>query len=298
LTHTPPTTRTGNGPPPAAAATLYGGTVMHARLRPAHHRFSYRVFTVCLDLDRLDEAGRASRLFSIDRVNLVSVHQRDHGPRDGTPLAPYARRLAAQALKGPDTAVTRVLMLAYPRILGQVFNPLTVYFAYTDGPDPAVVLYEVRNTFGGMHTYVRPVAPGELSDGGVRQREHKDFFVSPFIPMDKTYHFRLMPPGEAVRVRILETDGDGPLLSATYHGMAEALTTRRILSALRSGRLFPFKVIGAIHVEAIRLLLKNVKGLPIPKTAKGTTVSANGRDKAQPGTGTATSREKTDFEEA
>ena len=260
-----------NGPPPAAAAALYAGEVMHARLKPVAHRFVWRVFTVLVDLDRLAEAGRLSPLFSVDRFNVVSLHQRDHGPRDGSPLAPHVRRLVAEA--APGRAVARILMLAYPRVLGQVFNPITVYFACGEGGEPVAIVYEVRNTFGGMHSYVLPVAPGEASEAGIRQSQEKTFFVSPFIEMRQTYDFRILPPGEAVRIRILESDPEGPILSATFGGRRSALSTRTLLSALASARLLPFKVLGAIHIEAVRLLLKGVKGLPIPRAAKGTTVS-------------------------
>jgi Protein of unknown function (DUF1365) len=43
-----------------SAAALYFGDVMHARLRPMGHRFSYRVMSLLIDLDRLDIADRLS----------------------------------------------------------------------------------------------------------------------------------------------------------------------------------------------------------------------------------------------
>lgn len=273
----PATTLSGNGPPPDTPVSLYVGEVMHARLKPVGHRFSYAVFTLLLDLDRLAEADRASPLLSIGRrFNLVSVDPRDHGPRDGSCLAAHARRLAAGATGLPEAAFARVLMLAYPRILGQVFNPLTVYFALSAEGAPLALLYEVRNTFGGMHTYALPVAAGEAGPAGIRQRQDKGFFVSPFIAMEESYAFRVMPPGRSVKVRILESDAGGPLLSATFNGRREAVSTARLARLVAGGRMFPFKVLGAIHLEAVRLLLKGVKGLPIPRTAKRTTTSLGG----------------------
>ena len=67
--------------------------------------------------------------------------------------------------------------------------------------------------------------PGEFSAAGMRQEQDKRFYVSPFIGMAMRYHFRLTPPGEGVKVRILETDRDGPLLAATFHGRRRALDT-------------------------------------------------------------------------
>ena len=40
------------------AAALYFGEVMHARLKPIGHRFQYRVMSLLIDLDRLEEADR------------------------------------------------------------------------------------------------------------------------------------------------------------------------------------------------------------------------------------------------
>lgn len=249
----PATTLADNGGPPDAAATLYPGKVMHARLKPFGHRFAYRVFTLLVDIDRLAEADRASPLFSLGRFNLMSFHEADHGPRDGTPLRAHVDRLlAAQGLAPP----ARVLLLCYPRILGYVFNPLSVYFAYDAHGRMSAVIYEVRNTFGDLHTYVEPVRAGQLGPEGIRQRRAKAFYVSPFIDMAQTYAFRVLPPGEAVRVRILESDAGGPLLSASFAGTRRAATSGAILSLCLKIPFMTLKVMGGIHLEAIKLWLK------------------------------------------
>ena len=84
-----------------------------------------------------------------------------------------------------------MLLLCYPRLLGYTFNPLSVYFCYRAGGELALVIYEVRNTFGDIHPYVLPVQPADISDAGVRQSQEKLFYVSPFIEMAMRYHFRV-----------------------------------------------------------------------------------------------------------
>jgi|SRR6266850_7863716 DUF1365 family protein len=79
-----------------AGATLYFGEVMHARLKPKSHRFSYRVMSLLIDLDRLDVADRQSRLFGVNRASLYSFNEADHGARDGSSLSRYAQRRAAE----------------------------------------------------------------------------------------------------------------------------------------------------------------------------------------------------------
>ncbi len=245
-----PTDMAANGTAPSAAATLYVGPVMHQRMKPVANRFSYDVFSLLIDLDRLDEASRMSRLFSVGRINLVSFHERDHGPRDGSSLRAHVDGLLArEGLARPD----RVLLLAYPRVLGHVFNPLAVYFAYDEEKNLTGVLYEVRNTFGDLHTYVAPVRPHQLSAAGLRQDQEKLFYVSPFLDMRQHYHFRLMPPGDGVRLRILERDPEGPILSATFHGRARPLTTMGVVRLCARIPLLGLKVLAGIHWQAFKI---------------------------------------------
>ena len=242
---------------PDAPALLYRGQVMHARLRPMSHRFTYRVLNLLIDLDRLDEADRLSRLFRVNRRGLFSFHERDHGPRDGTPLRVHAQRLAASA--GIDLSGARVRLLCYPRLLGYAFTPLSVYYCQDRKNRLILLIYEVRNTFGDLHSYVCPVLPGQASAAGIRQHQAKQFYVSPFIGMAACYHFRLTPPGDRLKVRILETGPDGPLLAASFHGHKRDLTTRHLVAAFLSLPLVSLKVIGAIHFEAARLWLKGAR---------------------------------------
>src|SRR5580704_12897154 len=103
------------------AATLYFGEVMHARLKPMGHRFTYRVMSLLIDLDRLDDADRQSALFAVNRAALYSFNEADHGRCDGSPLRAYAQSCAAQ--HGIDLTGGRVWLLCYPRLFGFTFNP-------------------------------------------------------------------------------------------------------------------------------------------------------------------------------
>lgn len=260
-----------------AAAALYVGEVMHARLKPIGHRFSYRVMNLLIDLDRLDEADRQSPLFGVNRAALYSFNEADHGERDGSPLRAYAQACAAG--RGIDLTGGQVLLLCYPRLLGYTFNPLSVYFGYRAGGELALVIYEVRNTLGDIHSYVLPVKQGEISAAGVRQSQEKMFYVSPFIAMAMRYHFRVLPPAERVQLRILETDHDGPLLAATFNGRRRALNTITLLRTAFALPLVPFKIIAAIHWEALRLWLKGARLVP-RQNAAFTAAKGNDHDAA------------------
>ncbi|MGO6982595.1 DUF1365 domain-containing protein [Rhizobium leguminosarum] len=245
-----------NGPPPDAAAGLYVGEIMHQRMKPFGHRFRYRVFSLLVDLDRLDEAGRLSMLFSVNGRNLVSFQEKDHAEIRNTSLRAYADRLLAEA--GLDRA-DRILLVCYPRILGYVFNPLSVYHAYDAAGAVIAMIYEVRNTFGERHSYVCPVGRGEMSESGLRQSCDKLFHVSPFIGMAARYHFRMLPPGKEIRWRILETDSEGPLLSATFSGRQVPLTNASLLGLTARIPILTFKIMTGIHWEALKLWLKGAR---------------------------------------
>ena len=251
-----------------AAAALYFGEVMHARLKPMRHRFSYRVMSLLIDLDRLDHADRQSRLFGVNRPALYSFHEADHGARDGSNLRSYAQGRAAE--HGIDLTGGRVLLLCYPRLLGYTFNPLSVYFGYRADGELALMIYQVRNTFGDIHAYVLPVRPGESSDAGIRQQQDKLFYVSPFIGMAMRYHFRVSPPADNVKLRILETDHNGPLLAATFNGRRRALTSPALLRSFFALPLVTLKIVAAIHWEALQLWLKGARLVPRPAPQRRT----------------------------
>jgi DUF1365 family protein len=246
-----------------AAAALYPGDVMHARLKPFCHRFSYRVMSLLIDLGRLDEAARLSMLFGVNRTRLYSFHEKGHGPRDGSSLRAFDER--AGAARGIDLAGGKILLLCYPRLLGYAFNPLSVYFCHDAGGDLALMIYEVRNTFGEMHHYMLPVVPGERRGPLIRQQQDKLFFVSPFIAGAMRYHFRVSPPSGTVKIRILETDAHGPVLAAAFSGKRRALTGWALLRASALLPLVTFKIIAAIHWQALRLWIKGAKIVPRPQ---------------------------------
>jgi uncharacterized protein len=247
----------------SAPACLYAGDVMHQRMKPVGHRFRYRVYSLLVDLDRLDEADRLSPLFTVNGRNVMSFHEADHlRGADQPSLRAHVDALLAEA--GLEQRAARIELACYPRIFGQVFNPLSVYYAYDGAGQPLALVYEVRNTFGENHTYVCRIEAGDVTPAGIRQSRSKLFYVSPFVEMEARYNFRMNVPGEQLKWRILETDRSGPLLAATYNGNRRALTTMAILSCLLQIPLLTWKIVGGIHYEALKLWLKGMQYVPRP----------------------------------
>lgn len=231
---------------------IYLGQVMHKRFRPFVHRFTYRVFSLLLDLDALPTLAARSRLFRYNRFGLLSFHDRDHGARDGTPLRPWIESAAMRA--GVDLTGGKILVLCFPRILGYVFNPLTIYYCHDRVGRLVALLYEVKNTFGDQHGYFLKVR--EANESAIEHGCEKIFHVSPFMALEGRYDFRMKPPGKRLSVLIQYSDQGGDRMVAALNGTRRELTDGALLAAWARHPLMTLKVIAAIHWEALRLWRK------------------------------------------
>jgi uncharacterized protein len=238
---------------------LYVGSVMHRRSRPVQRRFEYRVFWLVLDLDRLPETMSALKLMSVERFNLLSFYARDYADgRDG----PLRDKVAALATAAGFAADGPMLLMTMPRVLGYVFNPISVFFCHDACERLTAIVWEVSNTFGGRHSYVIGV---DDPDAMVqRQRCQKELHVSPFIGMDIEYRFRLARRGERLTIGIADHDRDGLLMSAAMTAERRPLTDRAVLAAFARAPFETAKVTAAIHWQALRLWLKGVRFLDGP----------------------------------
>jgi DUF1365 family protein len=233
-------------------SALYPGLVIHQRFHPARHRLRYRVYSLLLDLDELPDLQRRLRLFSVDRFNLFSFRQSDHGAGAKNGLAAWVRGQCAAAGLAADGAIR---LLAMPRVLGHAFNPLSIFFCHEANGRLAAILYEVNNTFGQRHSYLIAV---ESEDRVIRQSCRKNFYVSPFMPMEMEYRFRVIAPGPLVSVSIEGSGVKGRLITASLSGRREALSDTALLRAFIQAPLLGMKVVGGIYWEALKIWRKRV----------------------------------------
>lgn len=234
-------------------SALYRGTVRHARLRPVQHDFVYNIFFGMFDIDELDRLDQNLRLFSHGRFNLFGFDPTDHVPDDGGPIRPWIEGVLADA--GVDLGGGRIQLLALPRILGYVFNPISVWYGYDRSDRLRAVVHEVRNTFGDRHLYVVPIR----SEADLNHDFDKQMHVSPFNPMDQSYAFTMNSPGERIAVGIAESDSEGVLLRAGLSLSRLEMSDRNLARLFISHPLVTLKVVGAIHWQALRLWLKGAK---------------------------------------
>jgi len=234
-------------------SNIYEGKVIHKRFKPKYHYFKYNVFSLFLDLDEINLIQKKIKIFSNNSFNILSFCDKDHGPRDGSNLKNWViENLKSNNIKFENI---KVKLLCYPRIFGYVFNPLSIFFVYDNRSKIIAILYEVKNTFGEQHTYIFKVEDENI----ITNSCDKKFFVSPFIEMKSKYSFRIIKPEKKLSVSIDQSDMEGKLLYASQDGVAKEINNKNMLLSYISHPLMTFKVIAAIHFEALKLWLKGVK---------------------------------------
>jgi hypothetical protein len=231
------------------------GAVMHERHVQAHNRFVYPTAFLRLPLERLDTLRVP--LLGIERGNVFTFRNRDHGARDGSPLLPWIRTLLRE--QGLDPVCDgEIVLQTMPRIFGFVFNPVSFWFCHDRAGAVRVVLAEVSNTFGERHNYLvhhadlRPIVSGD------ELRATKCFHVSPFFPVRGEYRFRFEQRGAVHAVSIDLWDGGALQLSTRLSGRAQALDGRAMRKWFARQPFMTLGVVARIHWQALRLALRRV----------------------------------------
>ena len=229
------------------------GRVLHRRLRPRIHAFAYPVFFVSLPLRRLATANCA--IFSVGRWNLLSFHDGDHGPRDGTALLPWIESLLREHGLPHDG---EIILQAFPRVLGWVFNPVSFWYCHDRSGALIAVLAEVNNTFGGSHNYLLHNPDGAPLADDQELRADKQFHVSPFNKIVGAYRFRFDQACAQQVARIDYHDDEGPLLLTALVGEPHPWTAGTLWLAFLRMPFLTAGVMFRIHWQALKLWLKGV----------------------------------------
>lgn len=251
MTHTP-------------AAHLVQSDIVHVRHGSPSHRLSRRGLSIWLDLQRLNEADTASTFFSVNKFNLLSFHEADFGcnhaafrnQRFDKNITPLTQYVESQILKQfPDAQIESIHILAFPRILGLAFNPITVYSCACDETGE-ILMYEVHNTFGDCHTYF---AVRKIGDEHFSHDVDKKLHVSPFFNMDGGYRLSFKRKENYLRLLVRYSHDGEARLTATLTGQLLPLTASMIFKQLLKYAHLPMRVWAGIHVEAIKLVLKKCR---------------------------------------
>ena len=256
---------------PKLQSGLYVGRVIHQRLSPKRHFLSYGLFQILIDLDQIEGVLAGLKNVSHNRFNLFGLFDQDFGPKQADPGQTLSQRMRSfLAPKGLISDCDSLFLLTMPRVLGFGFNPISLYFV--QAPDGAIrcVLYEVNNTFGDRHTYVLSVdTEAVLTNGRIRQSCSKHLHVSPFMVTEgMSYDFDILAPATRFAMKIKLKSATETLLFASFAAQRKPLTDQNLWALFWSIPLMTFKVLGAIHWEAIKLIVKGIWLKPKPKTPK------------------------------
>jgi DUF1365 family protein len=239
---------------------LYQCQVWHQRLAPKRYALRHALFMCYIDLDELDALHGKLRLFSRNRWNLYSYRDEDHLREANTAGRPLKRRLEAYlSTQGVEIgADAHIRLLTLPRILGYVFNPISIYFCFKRAAGtPLCAIAEVGNTFGEQKMYLLRAA-STADESLFTLRIPKHYYVSPFSSLTLQFDFRLRNPDALLDIRIDDYDGERRILRSALKGQRQALRDARLLWYTLLYPLLTLKIIGAIHWHALRLWLLGV----------------------------------------
>jgi DUF1365 family protein len=235
---------------------LYECSVMHHRFSPKVHHFEHRIFMFYLDLDELDQVSNKIFCFGYNRKNFYSFRDEDHEPAGENSLKERIRAHARQHGIHLDP-FCRVMLLTLPRVLGHIFNPISIYFCFDARGSVVCSIAEVGNTFREKKLYL--LRPDDLSIAGVFKKiVPKHFYVSPFSGLDLNFDFQLKVPAEKLDIKIEDHDGDKKILISALTGKRVALNNRILSWFTIKYPLVTLKVIFLIHWHALLLWLKRV----------------------------------------
>jgi DUF1365 family protein len=228
---------------------IYNGTVKHQRFKPIKHTLNYKTFSLLIDLDEIESLAKNISIFSLNKFNIFSFYNIDHGKRDGSSLKNWVLKNIKKFNISDN--ITKIKLLCYPRMFGYVFNPLSIFYCYENNSLKAI-FYEVKNTFNEQHTYIFKIKNEEK----IEQQCKKKFYVSPFMDMETYYNFKLLNPKEKLSIFIKQTDGEETILTATQIGDKKEFSFKQLLINFFKYPLMTIKIISSIHYEAFFLWKK------------------------------------------
>ncbi len=241
---------------------LYETTVRHVRTEPVRNAFAYAGYHWLVDLDDLPVLPRPTR-------PLARFAAPDHcGDPEESLRGNVDRFLRAN---GVELGGGRVVMMAHARVLGHVFNPITVYWCYRADDTLACAVIEVHNTYRQRHRYLARI------DARGRADVAKAFYVSPFNDVAGHYRLSIPEPGQRLALTItLHRPGRAPFV-ASLHGRRHPATTRGLLRLALRHPITPLVGAARIRWQGIVLLLRGLRTRPMPEPPESATTITQGR---------------------
>jgi DUF1365 family protein len=244
-------------------SAIYSGWVKHRRFAPKPHEFRYRLFMLYLDLAELPQLFDPYWLWSTRRPAPARFVRGDYlrspDGDESLPLDATVRELVlARTGRMP---VGPIRLLTHLRYFGYCFNPVSFFYCF-DALDERVefIVGVITNTpWKEQHAYVLAVDAARANAASWQFRFDKDFHVSPFMPMQQHYRWRMSAPGERLFVHMQNFGQDAPahkVFDATLLLQRKPMSSRSLAGALIGFPLMTAQVALGIHWQALRLWCK------------------------------------------
>ncbi len=243
---------------------LINGKVMHKRFAPKENSFTYPIYYLSLPLAKLDELKKEN-ILKIDSFSLTSFYKKDHGVKSKCgDLNHWAiKQLKKFKLQNQVKTITLVSM---PRILGFVFNPVSFWLCFDEKSQLRAIIYEVNNTFGETHSYVCAKQDQSAINEDDWIIAGKEFHVSPFLPREGHYQFRIKLNNKNIGLWIDYYNKEGKrTLTTSLKGKIEELTKQAQRKAFWRTPFVTLQAILLIHWQALKLKIKGIKFFRLPK---------------------------------
>ena len=247
---------------------IYLGEVFHKRFTPKIHQLRYNIFQILIDIE---DGLHGFKFFSKNKFNLFSFYDKDHGPdqkNNKQALGLRIRKFLDDAkIENTDC---KIFLMAMPRVLGFVFNPISVYFVQNKNQEIRAILYEVNNTFGDRHTYI--IKPKNHTNA-LTHNAKKQLHVSPFMAtMGMEYDFKILPPCEKFQLKInlnkLENGKKTKYLFASFKAHSHLICDKEFIKLFFKLPFMTLKALLGIHFEALKIIAKGIFLKPKPNTPK------------------------------
>lgn len=242
---------------------ILDANVMHHRLSPRINTFHYSLYYMVLPLMRLE---RGDLDLAVNRFGMHSFYYKDHGYKDGRAPSHWIADVIKQHNLQDIINLDSITLMAFPRVFGFVFNPVSFWLCHDKNGALRAVIYEVNNTFGESHSYVAtkddlsPITDRDILKGA------KLFHVSPFLEREGHYQFRIKSDATNFGVWIdLYDTGEQKKLATSLTGKMLPFKKKTLKNFFWRIPFVTVKAILLIHWQAIVLLIKKIKYISKPK---------------------------------